>query len=1201
MTKQSCPHNEQLASFVRCELSEDVAAGVLDHLDSCPHCEETVAKLELTLRSVLPGAAPTLINLPYSDESACHRAVKALVDEFASPPAHESCVPQSIELDRLAESVEVQTVRDFRILEKVGQGGMGAVYKAVHQRMQRTVALKVLPSGLISDQSAIARFNREMAVLGQLNHPHIVQAFDAGDHEGQHYLAMEFIDGQDVATVLRRSKRLSIANACLIASQVASALQYAHEKGFVHRDIKPSNLMLANITDQNGNPQAIVKVLDLGLARVFEHSNSDNNTESADLTSAGQIMGTLDYMAPEQGSDSHGVDIRTDIYSLGATLYKLLTGEVPFAEHAGRAPMQRLMAIATQEIRSVTLRRPDVPEKLAKVVHRMLEKDPSRRFQTPAEVARALEEFTSGACLIELLQPGTGGSNDSNRFLPSFESRSDSGSRHGRVKRFLQAVGGFAAFSIMAALLVINTRHGRIEVTSPDGKLPADLRVVVLKGGEEVQILQAENQWTASIVNGEYEVAVEGGDHQFEIKDSKLVVSRMGKAVCIVTHSPAPHSGNKPANEIAPEARPEKPLSEVAAGNARDLAGPLAMNSVLLADRDKPFVIRNEKGEQIAEFRFANEAFAARHSGVIEVHGNGPFKLGQVRREGGSLHIKAGAGYRPQFDVGFDLPDNNNTVNWFELAQVDFSVDGCNFTGAVADQFMVFSGTGNTWKFRNCQLTQPYTRVGGVVRFDGQSFDAAHCQFFTPSPTCMLIDVKNTVSTRLANNRFLRGGYAVAVHSRGAQTAKLESNLFYGNRMLVVARDPMSTDPVKVEALENEFVCSSGLIGADAVTDPKTLLSWNGVHNRLVPATPELLWGGRNPDEPKVLETIADWNRYWGNPVDLETGEAKSYPWDVLNTHDISAARQRITTEVEDARLKFSELATLGPDMKLVGPGEAWKNALRSIESSDSAIRPDSLEGGPFVIVRDKAPIAGYISFAVALEHTQNGDTIEIRSDGPFPEIHIGHAVEKQLTLRAAAGYHPVFDNFNADEKSGDWTLEGLHFRGTGSKPALWCAARRIANCSIDYAAIDGRTHLRCPRNADGVEIANCFLSNHTEVISVATKITNSILTTVATHLPESLPDSTECSINVERCCLWTHTTPNLPNAGTAISTSGKQRLQISDSLIDAAHVTYGSTTIWSGERNLYRTYGPYESNPVTDEGSVKDDSVFLRPERWQQ
>jgi hypothetical protein len=287
--------------------------------------------------------------------------------------------------------------------------------------------------------------------------------------------------------------------------------------------------------------------------------------------------------------------------------------------------------------------------------------------------------------------------------------------------------------------------------------------------------------------------------------------------------------------------------------------------------------------------------------------------------------------------------------------------------------------------------------------------------------------------------------------------------------------------------------------------------------------------------------------------------------------------------------------------MKLVGAGQAWDETLRSLQSSEVQLRPESLEGGPFVIIRDGKPVAAHISVLSAVKQSRDDDIIEVRSDGPFPEIVIEYSVERRLTLRAAAGYRPVFDNFYVDVKSGVWNLEGLHFRGLGSKPAVWCTAQRVANCSIEYAIADGRARLRCPDRVDSVEIVNCYFPNHTEIISPSTKIVNSVLSTLETRLPENRTDLTESSIDVERSCLWAHATPTRPDAGTAIDGNGKQRVHISDSVIDAVYVTHWPTTIWSGERNLYRTYGPYETMPETDDGSVRDDSAFLRPEMWQR
>ncbi|MEJ7595713.1 MAG: serine/threonine-protein kinase, partial [Planctomycetaceae bacterium] len=320
MKSESCPSQEQLRGFVCCNVSEPQAVSIAEHLEQCPACEETVVSLERDLDTIAEQIRQAAAQPTFAHEPECHHLIQSLLDgtsiKYPAPP--NAGAPFQVG----------QILRDYQIVAKLGEGGMGTIYKAVHQRLKKVVALKVLPTSRIGDPAAVARFEREMEVLGQLNHPHIVQAFDAGEHEGQHYLVMEYVEGRNLSDIVRRCSPLSIADACLLISQAAAGLQYAHENGFVHRDIKPSNLMLAT-TGMKSGPSVIVKILDLGLARALDQ-RPDAAAPNAELTTTGQVMGTLDYMAPEQGGDAHQVDIRADIYSLGATLYKLLTGYSPF-------------------------------------------------------------------------------------------------------------------------------------------------------------------------------------------------------------------------------------------------------------------------------------------------------------------------------------------------------------------------------------------------------------------------------------------------------------------------------------------------------------------------------------------------------------------------------------------------------------------------------------------------------------------------------------------------------------------------------------------------------------------------------------------------------------------------------------------------------------------------------------------------------
>jgi serine/threonine protein kinase len=268
----------------------------------------------------------------------------------------------------------------YKILELLGRGGMGAVFLCEHQTMRRRVALKVLSTAKTKDASLVERFHREARAVGALNHPNIVQAHDVDSVGKTHYLVMEFVEGINLHDLVRKVGPLSVERATNYISQAADGLEHAFEAGLVHRDIKPPNLLLSR--------QGIVKVLDMGLALFFK-DDSDNLTAKFDSTT---VLGTVDYLAPEQSTDSHGVDIRADIYSLGATLYYLLTGKTPF----GDAPLaQKLLMINMREPTPIRQVRDDIPEELAAIVAKMMAKAPADRYQTPIEVSEALTPWAS--------------------------------------------------------------------------------------------------------------------------------------------------------------------------------------------------------------------------------------------------------------------------------------------------------------------------------------------------------------------------------------------------------------------------------------------------------------------------------------------------------------------------------------------------------------------------------------------------------------------------------------------------------------------------------------------------------------------------------------------------------------------------------------------------------------------------------------
>jgi serine/threonine protein kinase len=289
----------------------------------------------------------------------------------------------------------------YQLQGRLGQGGMGTVWKAWHTRLKRTVALKTLRTECMDNAPAVARFQREMEAIGKLDHPNLIRATDAGEAAGIHFLVMDFVEGIDAARLVQQYGPLSIADACELVRQAALGLQFAHEAGLVHRDVKPSNLMVTL--------QGQVKVLDLGLALL--HAAAD---EAGELTGSNQWMGTVDFMAPEQGTNAHTVDVRADVYSLGCTLYKLLVGRAPFSAPEYSTPFKKMEAHAREPVPPLRDRRPEVPAELASVLDRMLAKDPADRFANPGAVASALAPFAVGCALPRLIAgeasvPASGG------------------------------------------------------------------------------------------------------------------------------------------------------------------------------------------------------------------------------------------------------------------------------------------------------------------------------------------------------------------------------------------------------------------------------------------------------------------------------------------------------------------------------------------------------------------------------------------------------------------------------------------------------------------------------------------------------------------------------------------------------------------------------------------------------------------------
>ncbi|MCA9176198.1 MAG: serine/threonine protein kinase [Planctomycetales bacterium] len=372
---KSSPHptREELSAYSLGQLPPDRAVAIDGHISECQPCCETIVGI---------SSADTFVGLLKAARQLPDQTVDRTVENGAADnsSSHEEVAAQLADHPR------------YEVLELVGKGGMGDVYRARHRLMDRTVALKIIKPELMRKADAVDRFHREVKAAAKLTHPNIVTAFDAEQAGDVHFLVMEYVDGVDLAHVAHERGALPVAEACEFIRQAAIGLQHAHEQGMVHRDIKPHNLMVM--------ADGTVKILDFGLASLAPNSVSEAETVAArgDLTAAGSIMGTPDFMSPEQAEDARSADIRSDIYSLGSTLYFLLSGQPPFADGS---VTQKLKSHATAEPDALRTLRDDIPMELESVIARMTAKDPAERFQSPHEVAVALQAF------VDDRSPGT--------------------------------------------------------------------------------------------------------------------------------------------------------------------------------------------------------------------------------------------------------------------------------------------------------------------------------------------------------------------------------------------------------------------------------------------------------------------------------------------------------------------------------------------------------------------------------------------------------------------------------------------------------------------------------------------------------------------------------------------------------------------------------------------------------------------------
>ena len=570
----SHPSDQTLSSYGLGKLDDRLARSVHNHLEHCAECRGRVAGMTSDsflgrFRDARRTTTQTATVAPDGVGSISLPPGKAMT----SPPPPADSLPPGL-VDHA----------DYEIRKELGRGGMGVVYLAHNSMMGRDEVLKVIGRHVIERPGVLERFQNEIRAVAKLRHPNIVAAHSAFRLDGGLVFAMEYVEGLDLAKLVKTKGPLSVPHAAYFAHQAALGLRHAHERGMVHRDIKPHNLMLTH----DGKAR-VIKVLDFGLAKATREGKVDGG-----LTTEGQALGTPDYIAPEQIIDAASADIRADLYSLGGTLYYLLTGRPPFRANSLYDMYQ---AHISRDAEPLNFVRPEVPSELAALVAKLLAKETKRRFQTPAEVAEALTPFFKSKSRTVFPQPTrieptrpapsvparpTAPVPNSMAQAPATEPRSAGGEWHslidfGAVEPIsppVRAVArpvapwvektrpywikGAAAGAVLLLVGLIGVwALGTIRSKTPHGSIvvegvPADAHVVVANG--TMTISRAGDTVTLSEVplGQEYQIKVVKGDTTLWTSEATV---RLGDTPVRLTYEPSARSatpGTTPAVSIRP-------------------------------------------------------------------------------------------------------------------------------------------------------------------------------------------------------------------------------------------------------------------------------------------------------------------------------------------------------------------------------------------------------------------------------------------------------------------------------------------------------------------------------------------------------------------------------------------------------------------------------------------------------------------------
>ena len=530
---ETCLPRETLKRYLSGAIDAEQTDWIETHLAACAECEQTLVQLEADPDTLLAslrdlGNVKSQANSALADSPGVVK--RAVAAARRTPDATRGPSGPLRKLDQIGA---------YELLEQIGQGSMGQVFLARHASLDKRVAIKLLfaHSPQAGRFDFVSRFQREMKAAGRLHHPSIVSATDAGEAGGTHYLVMEHIDGLDLSRIARAVGPLSIANACELMRQAALGLSHAHAEGIVHRDIKPSNLML--------DGQGRLKIMDFGLAQWNLWDGA-----AGELTTVGQLMGTLDYMAPEQAERTDGVDYRADLYALGATLFRLLTGRAPLAAAPNMTLLEKVRLLGSQSAPALSSLRSDAPPALVNLVASLLSRQPANRPASAAHVAEALEPLCKGHQLVALLQGArerdlaevnTHASVEPIR-QPAVQSTSAKSQPSERMplpprknRRWLWTAAASVPLLILAGVwLTLELQKGQLVIQSD-----ANVQVKLVRDGKTVEQLTIQpGAQVTRLRADQYEIVVNAPSDQISIDKESFTLRQGETVVAIVKQLP---------------------------------------------------------------------------------------------------------------------------------------------------------------------------------------------------------------------------------------------------------------------------------------------------------------------------------------------------------------------------------------------------------------------------------------------------------------------------------------------------------------------------------------------------------------------------------------------------------------------------------------------------------------------------------------